>query len=292
LAGAIVYYSLATAKAHDFIYDAMDLVFIGVVSLGVIAPFLIKGRGGRFVGWLAYFLAVSLKLINAPLGVVYAVFERKNRRKLIINVVLAGLLIWGIPLIIYRSSLSVMLVYHSARGLQVESVPAQIAATVNRFTHSEKYEELYQSVNITGPWSDKLTHIFNWLLILSVGGYILWASRMAWQMPGPHQAQARLLLTSGYFFTFMLFAKVLSTPYLLWQMPLLALYPYKSLRQQLVFTIPSMMMIAISMTAIPNIPLGIFDLHLAIGWVRSILIAYLLWQSVRLSRELARHKTV
>ena len=157
---------------------------------------------------------------------------------------------------------------------------------INRWSQTESYQVLYQSVNLIGPISSQLTKVFDWLLILAVFSYILWGARKAWTIKPAKQTEAKLALTFGYFFCFMFFGKVLSTPYLLWQIPLLALYPYKSLREQLLLTIPSFVMIAISMTSIPNFELGLINLHLLIGLTRSGIIAYLLWRSIRLVKQL------
>jgi hypothetical protein len=223
---------------------------------------------------------------------VYAAFERQNLKRLILTVAVSGFIIWSIPLATFRSSLAVMLVYHSIRGLQVESVPAQIAATINRFTNTETYNNLNRSVNIAGPVSTQVKKVFDILFLVSLLTYTGWATRMAWITPKAKQAPIRLALTTGFLFCFMLFGKVLSTPYLLWQMPLLSLYPFKSLRQQLMFTIPSLVMVVISMTGVPNYPIGIFTLHLFIGILRSLLIAYILWQSIRLVRAELALKTI
>ncbi|OGV96065.1 hypothetical protein A2W24_00820 [Microgenomates group bacterium RBG_16_45_19] len=283
--GGLIYYALATAKAHDFIYDAMDLVFVAAVVIGITAPKL-WGRAGQFIEWLGFFLATALKLINAPLLVVYAVMERSNRKKLLINLFAAGLIVWLLPLLIFRSALAVMLVYHGQRGLQVESVPAQIVLLINRFSHTENFEQKYQSITLIGPISEQVTQIFNWLLPIMVISYLIWGTRAAVKIRLSDQHQARVALTLVYFFGFMLVGKVLSTPYLLWQIPLLALYPFKSLKQQLAMTGPALIMIAISMTPIKNTNLGWIDVHLLIGWGRSVIIAYLLVASIFLVNQL------
>jgi hypothetical protein len=281
-AGALIYYCLATAKAHDFIYDSMDLVFIGAVIIGIMAPLLIKGVRGQIVEWLAFFLGIALKLINGPLGLVYAVFEKKGLKKLVLIVALTGMAVWILPLVMYRSSMRVMLVYHTNRGLQVESVPAQIVALVNRFTNTESYNNDYKSVNIDGPISQKVKQVDDRLFFPVLLLYVLWAARIAWKSKLNQQTELRLMMTIGFFLCFMLFGKVLSTPYHLWLIPLIALIPFKSLKQQLSFTLPSLFMVVISMTLIPNLPIGIFNVHLLIGVTRSMIIAYLLWKTIRI----------
>jgi hypothetical protein len=47
-----------------------------------------------------------------------------------------------------------------------------------------------------------------------------------------------------------------------------------------------LMIVVMSMTRIPNLEFGWLSLHLLIGLMRSLLIAYLFWQSIRLAREI------
>lgn len=284
--GALLYYSLATAKAHDFIYDSMDLVFAAALSFGLIAPTIFKGLRGRVLGWFGYFMAVGLKLINAPLGLIYAILERKHLKKTMIAVLFSGLLVWAVPLIMFRSSLSVMLVYHSIRGLQVESVPAQIASVIDKFTHSEQFVNKYQSMNIVGPVSEGVTSIFNSLFYIALISFTVWGCYQAWHTSAKKRLHIGLSLSLAYIFLFMFFAKVLSTPYHLWPIPLLALYPFKTLKQQLSFILPSFLMITLSMTKIPDFQIGMFNLHLLIGISRSIIICYLLLQSIKLVQRI------
>lgn len=269
---SLLYYCLATAKAHHFIYDSMDLTFALGLTMSVVMPILLTKKWGSFWSWFGFFLATVLKYINAPLAIPYAVLERHDLKGLLIRGTLAFLLIWALPLSIYRTSLSVSLVYHRQRGLQVESVPAQIAATINRFTKSEHYEEVYKNYDVAGPVSTKIKHIYTWLFPLALVLYTGWTSIVSFKSKQVRHDRLRIVITLGYIYCFMFFANVLSTPFLLWQIPLVALLPLKTWKRQLLFIIPSLIMISISMTSIPNLPLGIFSVHLLIGWVRSALI--------------------
>ena len=276
MVGALLYYSLTTLKANHFVYDKIDWAFAAATFLGVVAPIVWRSKSRWFIGWVGFFIGVALKYINAPLVPVYAVLERKEWRKAAMAAAVAFLLIWGLPLAIYRSSLSVSFVYFRLRGLQVESVPATIVATVNRFTKSEQYVEVFKNYDIIGPVSQKVRRVFDVVfpstLILWIG-YALWTG---WRAKSREINHLRMYLTMGYIFLFMLTSKVLSTPFLLWHIPFLTAYPFKSLREQLKYTIPSFIIIAISMTGVTDRPIGIFSIHLIIGWLRSLLFVYLL----------------
>lgn len=87
---SLSYYALVTAKTNHFIYDSMDLTFTFAMFVAAVAPILWKNRGW-LIGWLGYFLAIALKYVNAPIGLMYAAFERKNIRRLMIELAIAGL---------------------------------------------------------------------------------------------------------------------------------------------------------------------------------------------------------
>lgn len=273
--GALIYYILATTKAHDFIYDTMDLTFAAAITLSVAAPILFKNKLSSFGTWLGFFLAFALKFVNAPLAFTYAVLERRNIRRLLLSGCLAFLLVWGVPLAKYRTSLSVTLVYHQMRGLQVTSTPAVIASTIDHITDTETFVEKYKNYEITGPYSDRIKRIFDILFIASIISFIGYTTKVAFFTKEEQAYSTRLHFTLGYVLLFMLVGKVQSTPFLLWQIPLIAIYPFKSLKDQLFFTLASLAIIISSMTKIPNLPVGIFSVHLFIGWLRTGLFAFL-----------------
>lgn len=274
------YYALVTAKANHFIYDSMDLTFTFSMFVAAIAPILWKRRGW-FVGWLGYFLAVALKYVNAPLGLMYAAFERKNIRKLVIELLITGLLIWGLPLALFRSSLLVSFVYHQQRGLQVESVPATITSTINRFTHTEHFAEVYKNYDIQGPVSIQVKRVFDILFPISLLIFGIWSTFRIFHCKEKDADKLRLWVTLGYITLFMLTAKVLSTPFLLWHIPFIVVLPITSLKQKVPMMLASAAVIVASMTSIPDLPIGIFSIHLLIGWIRVIAFGYLFIRSVK-----------
>jgi hypothetical protein len=279
LASALIYYSLVTAKAHHFIYDSMDLVFAGAIMLSVAGPLLFQGSKGIFLKWIGYFGGLGLKLANAPLMLPYLLSQRKHWRRELLLLFVAGMIIWGYPLIHYRSSLQVMLVYHRIRGLQIESVPATLARTINQFTHSEEIVEAYKNYEIKGPVSERVKQVFDPLFVLAVGIFTLYTSRKALRLSAIQQPVFFIWVTQGLILLVMSTAKVLSTPFLLWHIPLLALYPYRNWRQQLRFLIPSALIILLSMTPIPDLPVGPLSTHILISLYRSIafVVLFVLW---------------
>lgn len=320
-AGGILYYIFITSKANHFIYDTMDLTFAAAITLGVAAPVIWKNRFNTFVSWVGFFLATALKYINAPLAPLYALLELPPLRleslkkkpldlghfgyelveyiahawqvrgvKVLISVIAAAIVIWAAPLILYRSSLQVSFVYHQIRGLQIDSTPAIVVRTLNAFTKSEQVIEVYKNYEISGPLSSQALSITNLIFPVALGIFLLYSFSLIWQSRlETHTTHLlRIWLTLGFIFVFMLSAKVLSRPFLLWHIPLLALFPFKSLRQQLWFTVPSLLIIVTTLSKAPNWEIGIFPLPLLVGWVRVIGFVFLLVVWWRYSRQLVQ----
>jgi hypothetical protein len=257
----------------------MDLTFAAALAVGVAGPILFKGWGGSLVHWLGYFLATALKYVNAPLAFLYAFLERHHWKRLILTSGLAFAIVWLLPLTYFRSSLQVSFVYHAQRGLQVESTPAVLASAINTFTRSEAFTEAYKNYEITGPVSTTVKQIFDKLFPAALMLVILYGLWVIWKNERMTAQLARHGLTLLYIFVFMITAKVLSTPFLLWHIPLVGMYPFKNLKSQLWFTIPSALIIALSMTYIPRVPVLLFDSHQLIGISRSRLFGLLAYQT-------------
>jgi hypothetical protein len=276
---ALIYYSLITAKAHHFMYDKIDLMFAAASVFGVVSPILVKKeRVSSFLAWWGYFVSVALKLVNIPLGLVYALTQRKDIKRLILGMTAAFIVTLALPILYYRSSLLVIYEYHKQRGLQVESVPAVISLTVNKFTNTENFAEVYKNYDVVGPISEKVKKVYDVVFPGSLILFLWYATKLILKnTKKTDRFTTDLYLSVGYIFVFMLTSKVLSTPFLLWHIPFLAVYPFKRLSTQLKFLIPSFVIIASSMTKIPDLSWGLVNLHLVIGWIRSGLFLWILY---------------
>ena len=269
----IFFFILTTTALKYFYFDSYDLVFAGVWFFALVVGLLSTGIGGRFFSWVLFWLAVALKFINAPLAMIKLCSRRWSIKSVIISV-LAFLIIWAIPLTIFRSSLATVFFLHSARGLQVESVPANISRLINSFTHTESYGEVANAIEIIGPISSQISHIYGWLFPLGLLVWLIIATRQVWRRPArPWPAELRLTLS--YIFAFMFLGKILSTPYLIWPLPFLAIYPFSRRSHQL--AIWSLWLLTVISSALPvtNYQLGIFEFHNLIGLFRGLVIALL-----------------
>jgi hypothetical protein len=296
--GGILYYILLTAKAHHLIYDTMDYTFALGLTVTVTAPILLSNMlsGPRdlrllfqpklasFYSWLGFWLSTALKYVNAPLAPLYALLERKSPIKLLISAIIAFLLIWGVPAILYRSSIVVSLVYHQNRGIQIDSVPSIILRQISHFTKTEHVIEVYKNYEIAGPMTETIKPFVTILFAGSIGLFLLVMSYLILRKTKIPADWWRIHLTLGYILLFYLTGKVLSPPFLLWQIPLLALYPFKNQRQQLLMLVPSFIALFVTMTPASNAELGIMTLPILVGWIRTIglvwLFGYWVWLTV------------
>jgi len=287
---SIFYFIATTAKAHHFIYDTVDWVFAATILLSCTAPLILDRRLKEFGVWLGYWLGVATKLVNGPLGIIYAFLEPKRWKKTFFWIILTAGLVWGLPLLLYRSSLQVMFVYHAQRGLQIDSVGAVIARVADRFTHSETIVELYKNYEITGPISDNILRIVEKAFPISIGFFIFFAWYLIAKTPIKKKNFLRIHLTLGYVIVFMIFGKVLSAPFLLWHIPLVTIYPFQQIKTQKWWQFTSFLFILLCMTPLPFLEWGVIHLPTWIHVAKTlILIGWLSWW-IKQSQQLIQIK--
>src|SRR3989344_6080111 len=89
---SLVFYNLAPVIAKDFFYEGIDWIFIGSLSLALIYS------SRRLLFWWLFWLSTGIKLLTAPLALV---FLNRDWKQMILGLIL----VWGLPLLIFRSSL-------------------------------------------------------------------------------------------------------------------------------------------------------------------------------------------
>lgn len=279
---ALSYYLLALTKAKDFVFESMDLVFIAsfLFSLALLKIKKISPKI-RFLSWFFFWLSTALKYISLPLFVPFLIMKKNKKFKEEILLCLFGFIaVWLLPLLIFRSSLSVPLVYHLKRGFQVESMPCNIIRLINRWTKTESFVEVYKNYDIIGPVTAKLSPYLTLIFLITMSFFALYSLIKSYSLAKKNQDEYRqkLRLSLLYFLLFLSVAKVFSTPFHLWLPPLLAAYPYPSFKKQLrVFSV-SFFVILISMTPIPNLIFYGFETHNFIGLARPICLLYLAYE--------------
>jgi hypothetical protein len=267
---AIIFYSLAPAIAKDFFYEGIDWIFIGSLSLAII--FAAK----RLLFWTLFSLSTGIKFLTGPLALVWL---KKDWRQALVGLIL----IWGVPFLIFRSSLSVMLVYNNARGIKYAAFPSFVIEAINYFTQSETRLNQPPDFPLQGPVAavaDKVVAIVFPLSLLLVLVY----GRKNQMDTYPGMIKISLI----YFLTMFFTAKIFSQPFHLWYVPLIALYPFKSLKPQLLMMGLATLLLIVDTTPWikVNEQLLVFEpLRLKFFsylFLRYIPLASLLWLSIKL----------
>ncbi|HYD35348.1 MAG TPA: hypothetical protein VD999_04735 [Vitreimonas sp.] len=291
--GGLLYYIVVTTKAHHFLYDTMDLAFAAAVAAGLSAPLFLSSLSGTFWSWAGFALAVALKYVNAPLALLYGLAALPTKassqswatysRNLVslqllykMMAVVGGIaLVWLFPLLYFRSSLMVSLVYQQIRGLQIDSTPAVFVRVADRLQPSEHVIEVYKNYEIAGPISTQVLNQLAWIFPVSIGLFLLIGIIIIGKNLHLHTHQRvpmLVWLTLGYFLVFMLTGKVLSRPFLFWHLPLLAFFPFKILKHQLAFTVPSTLMIWVTLSQASNDEVGFLTVPILVGLWRVLMI--------------------
>lgn len=245
-----LFYIVLTIKAKDFMYENLDLLFGITMFLPAVAPLLLK-KGKGFLQWLMYWLGTGLKLVNAPLALMYFFDSKQSLFKRLVVPLVTFLMIWAIPLAIFRSSLSVVIIYHKNRQLQVESFPSLIVRGANLITKSEEiYFSNYKSFDLRGPISNVVLPVSILAEVIVMAGLCLyiWVNRDRASNP-LFMMKVTLLFIFGYFLT----NKVFSTPYHLWYLPLLVVFPYRNWKERAFFFVTGAIFLGVATSPIPSI---------------------------------------
>jgi len=254
---SLSFYLLAPVIAKDFFYEGIDLVFVGSLSIALISLLLFQKKKftKRLIFWIFFWLSTSIKFLTAPLLAPFIYLNKLDFKKELKAVSLGFLIIWGLPLVIFRSSLAVMFVFHARRALKYASFPSFIVETINYWTKSEERFNQPPDFQLMGPISsqaEKITEIvfpLSILLILLYAFFVIFKpklkklSKIFWQLlfidklsqSHLHPFIFGIKLSLIYIFTIFLTGKVFSQPFHIWFIPLIALFPFKSIKKQLTF---------------------------------------------------------
>lgn len=229
------YLCLSALIAKDFWYEGVDVAFISSLCLALLSFFLLKQKKffHKVIFWIFFCASVAIKLITFPLIFPFFILRNKNFLKSLkeeINAFLFGfIIVWGLPLVIFRSSLIVPFLFHLKRPLHASSFPAFIVYTINHFTKSEIMEKL----EWFGPLSVKMLKIFSFLLIFNTLFFMLWCLIKFFQKKPFNHYLLLLKLTIVYIFIFIFSSKIISPPFHIWHTLLLTIFPYKNKKIQL-----------------------------------------------------------
>lgn len=259
---AVAFLTVAPIIAKDFFYDGIDSIFAGIMALSIIY------WSKPLFSWVLFWLAAAIKLLNIPL---FLIWVKKDWKLLLLGFIL----VWGVPLFLFRSSLSVVYIYNNARGIKYAAFPDFVVETINNFTQTEVRRNEPPDFELRGPISSTanravaIVYPLSLLLVVAYGRF-----RVADTYAG------RIKITLVYFLTMFFTAKIFSQPFHIWYISLLALYPFKSIKLQ-----ASMLGLAIMLLIVDTTPWIRYPAEYkfyAYLFLRYVPLASLLWLSLKL----------
>lgn len=266
-------YIFLTAVAKDFLYEGLDLIFTGTFIVSI----LIASGGKKLsftravTSWIFFWLSVALKFLTAPLlvplGLAMLVRKKKLNFKSVAFVAatlsIGFLLVWIVPLVKYRSSLSVSVVHNLQRPMKYASFPSHLIRWADTFTNSESQVMEAPDFQFVGPMSEKITKIDKVVFPLSLLFFIAWTSlrivkiekyNISINKHSASQITSYLLSSYGlYIFVLFLTAKTFSQPFHVWYLPLLALLPLKKLGSLMIIFSLALLMVLLDTTPLLGI---------------------------------------
>ncbi len=265
-------YILLTTLGKDFLYEGLDLIFTATFLTSILlwAWFTdIDKFKYQTITWTLFWLSTAIKFLTLPLLVPLAFLFSGSWLKRGSAAILGFLLVWGIPLYLYGTSLSVSFVYNNARPIKYASFPAYVIKVIDTFTHTEEYVNKAPDFESVGIVSTYVTSLVKVGFPLAIAGVLCWSLFFINQQKNQKFSLKKLLSTfinshlatknssriaimlnifTIYLFTLFITAKTFSQPFHLWYLPLIMIYPYKSKTQLLLFSGAALLMILLDLT--------------------------------------------
>ena len=309
---AFLFYTGAGMLAKDFYYEGIDVAFIASLSIAFVCHYLFDQTKlfPRIVMWSFFWLSTAVKFMSLPLMFPIFLTRKLDLKKELIAISIGFLIIWGIPLAIFRSSLSVSIVFHLNRHMKFASLPYFITDTINKFTKTETINNQPPDFNYVGLVATQIEKLFTVLMPVAITLVFLWMliklnQQFRYKLKGI-KGYFKLLfyskvptfnikiypfliqITLVYFFVLFLTGKVFSQPFHIWYVPLLAMFPFTKTKQQLTMYLLALWLIIMDTTRLIKFPDMILIAPLTIDFVRSLLrflpMIILLIMSIKINR--------
>ena len=298
---ALSYYLIAGMVAKDFWYEGIDLIFFGSIAC-LLAWIRISDQGKfthRVATWTIFWFSVAVKLITFPLAVpIFLLTKIKKLQHEVLASVLGGAIVWGIPVLFFRSSLSVFIIFHAKRPLKFGAFGSYIIELINDFAKTEQRVQVGPDYPMAGPVSAVVTKIVSILFLLAISMFILWSWKVIRNFLKKNVKRnantdffIMISLTLTYIFIFFLSSKTFSSPFHIWYIPLFAMYPFASLSSQVFVYLSGVLLLLLDTTPHLKAPAGvIFDTvplyHLrdAFRFIPMIFLAVFFAQRLKLRR--------
>ena len=243
--GVIAYILLSTA-AKNFWYEGLDLLFTATITTSFMIWVWLDPRKllTKIISWTFFWLSTAIKFLTAPLLIPLGLLLHNDLKKNILAVTIGFILIWGVPLVYYRSALSVSFYHNNARPIKYASFPSHIIQWINTYTHTEEQVQMAPDFEYVGPVSSRVTAANKVVFPLALLLFLIWSSFLILKsdfhlknlpklvlqgkkLSPPDQFFIALRTYGLYVFTLFLTAKIFSQPFHIWYLPLIALLPLK-----------------------------------------------------------------
>jgi len=269
----LIFYIGAGMLAKDYWYEGIDLVFFGSFTLGLM---FVLAKHQTFLKrvflWTFFWLSVAIKIMTAPLAFPIYLTKTLPWRKELLACLIGGVLVWGLPVALYRSSLSVFVVFHANRPMKYGAFGTYLVEAINEYTHSEYRLMKAPDFPMVGPVATKVTAVSKAMLpigIIVVLTYAALSSKALQKAKNPQIARFEYLtrISLVYLFTLFLVGKTFSSPFHFWYLPLLVVYPFSSLAHQLMSYVSALVMLGLDTTPFFDAPKNIIAFA-STSWTR------------------------
>lgn len=258
---AMLFYISVGVVAKNYWYEGLDLIFIGTYTLGLLALLKKRKQLKKYFFWLLFWVSTSIKFMTGPLLVpLYLLWEKKlikNWWQKAMPVIITFGLVWGVPALIFRSSLTVPFVFHWGRRLKYGSLGTFIVNVINDFTGTEKLLAHPPDFAMAGPVSDIVLKLFGILFWLAIVSVLVYAAILIKKYKGKRDNWWRfvtaLKISLVYVLTMFLTGKTFSSPFHIWYVPLITLFPFRSLKKQMLFVVLAMYILILDTTSWVNV---------------------------------------
>ncbi|MBI5151225.1 MAG: hypothetical protein HZA34_01495 [Candidatus Pacebacteria bacterium] len=259
---AILFYILAGVVAKDYWYEGIDLIFFGLFSLSMMWAYLKRQNIllNRVVTWALFWLSVAIKIMTAPLAIPLLMTKKLSLRREILACFLGGVLVWGLPLVLYRSSLSVFVVFHANRPMKYGAFGTYLVEVINDVTKTESRLQQGPDFPMVGPVAKKVTQGMNVIFPWAILGVLLYGYKKLSRKNMTNIETFTIFLRTSLLYLFALFltGKTFSSPFHIWYIPLLTLYPFRSFQRQFVIFALAMLMLGLDTTPYLAVPKDVF----------------------------------
>ncbi|MDH5533891.1 MAG: hypothetical protein OEX81_05720 [Candidatus Pacebacteria bacterium] len=285
----ILFYILITSLAKNFFYEGLDLIFMSSIFTSFLLFIWLNTKKmlGKTLVWLFFWISTAIKFLTLPLMIPIFLIIYSDWKKDISSFLTGFILIWGIPIIIFRSTLLVPFVLNNNRPIKNSSFPAYIIKLIDYQTNTETKGNKPPDFEYTGPVTSTITNGTTILFPSAMLLWLIWSSLYIFKNKNLKLNRKRKNLTNNlkklikfivseikyptsinknkqlmvllriygiYLFTMFFFAKIFSQPFHIWYMALIAIYPFLIKKNPIILWIAALVMVTHDTTTLLYLP--------------------------------------